>query len=427
MAAALALPFAGPISQALLDREDAGLARLAILGLWTLTLYEYALTLLRLDERARAYFGITVANVLVDHSVHGLVDRGPGRARQRHPAGHLRDGGGVHGLDALAPAPRLSLVPDRGLLRRMLRFGLPTMPAELSLYSLNFIDRIILVRLAGLAEAGLYALAVKFAQGINVLARGIQLAWPPLAYSIQDDEEARRVYSVIFTWFAAVLAFGVTGLWLEARWIVRLLAAPEFFASYQAVGLLATGIALYALYLAMVVILGRTGRTEFSFPATIAAMATNIVLNLVLVPSHGHRRSGACAGRLLPGGPGADVCVHAAALPGSVRVAAPRAGRALRGGARRRRRGPASHLGVRRPRRAAPRVWLAYPAVLYAMGFLHEEERSRLVALLRPSAIAARARSLRDRRRRRRRLSGTPGLGPEVYEVAARDEDRAGT
>ena len=42
-----------------------GLARLAILGLWTLTLYEYALTLLRLDERARAYFGITIVNVLV--------------------------------------------------------------------------------------------------------------------------------------------------------------------------------------------------------------------------------------------------------------------------------------------------------------------------------------------------------------------------
>ena len=45
------------------------------------------------------------------------------------------------------------------LLRRMLRFGLPTMPAELSLYSLNFIDRIMIVRLVGLAEAGLYTLA----------------------------------------------------------------------------------------------------------------------------------------------------------------------------------------------------------------------------------------------------------------------------
>ena len=43
---------------------DAELGRLAVLGLWTLTLWEYALTLLRLDERARAYFGITVLNVL---------------------------------------------------------------------------------------------------------------------------------------------------------------------------------------------------------------------------------------------------------------------------------------------------------------------------------------------------------------------------
>ena len=270
-AAAIALPFAGPISQALLDREDAGLARLAILGLWTLTLYEYALTLLRLDERARAYFGITVANVLVtipftvwlivvqDERASGIL------------LGTFATGAAFTVGMLWRQRRRLSLVPDLALLRRMFRFGLPTMPAELSLYSLNFIDRIILVRLVGLAEAGLYALAVKFAQGINVLARGIQLAWPPLAYSIQDDEEARRAYSVIFTWFAVVLAFGVTGLWLESRWIVRLLAAPEFFGSHRAVGLLATGIALYALYLAMVVILGRTGRTEFSFPATIAA------------------------------------------------------------------------------------------------------------------------------------------------------------
>src|SRR5919109_2545142 len=286
-AAAIALPFAGPISQALLDRDDAGLARLAILGLWTLTLYEYALTLLRLDERARAYFGITVANVLVTipFTVWLIVVEG------QRASGILL---GTYGTGALfvvwmvwRERRRLSLVPDLGLLRRMFRFGWPTMPAELSLYSLNFIDRILLVRLSGLGEAGLYALAVKFAQGMQVLARGFQLAWPPLAYSIRDDDEARRAYSAVFTWFTALLAFAVTGLWLESRWIVRLLAAPDFFRSHEAIGLLATGIALYALYLAMVVILGRTGRTEFSFPATISAAATNVALNLALVPSQG--------------------------------------------------------------------------------------------------------------------------------------------
>src|SRR3954452_12187420 len=65
IAAAVALFFAEPISVALLDHSDAGLARLAILGLWTLTLWEYVLTLLRLDERARAYFTITVINVII--------------------------------------------------------------------------------------------------------------------------------------------------------------------------------------------------------------------------------------------------------------------------------------------------------------------------------------------------------------------------
>ena len=37
----------------------------------------------------------------------------------------------------------------------------------------------------------------------------------------------------------------------------------------------------------LVVILGRTGRTEFNFPATIAALVANVVLNLLLVPPLG--------------------------------------------------------------------------------------------------------------------------------------------
>jgi O-antigen/teichoic acid export membrane protein len=306
----------------------------------------------------------------------------------------------------------------------MLRFGFPTMPAELTLYSLNFIDRIILVRLAGLAEAGLYALAVKFAQGINVLARGIQLAWPPLAYSIQDDEEARRAYSVIFTWFAALLAFGVIGLWLESRWIVRLLAAPDFFSAHRAVGLLATGIALYALYLVMVIILGRTGRTEFSFPATVAAMAVNVVLNLVLVPPLGIVGAGLAliasyvvvvalmyvfTQRLFPVPYEwrrlVLIVLSAAALIGGGEALLPTSGFA----------GLASRA----------LIWLAYPSVLFAIGFLHEEERSRLVAMLRPAAIAARARSLRAATRQGA-SEEERALGPEVYELASRDEDRGG-
>ena len=41
---------------------------------------------------------------------------------------------------------RLTLRIDMPLLRRLLRFGLPTMPAEVSLYLLNFVDRLIIIQ-----------------------------------------------------------------------------------------------------------------------------------------------------------------------------------------------------------------------------------------------------------------------------------------
>src|SRR5918995_1783353 len=224
--AVIAMPFAGPISEALLDEPDAGLARIAIFGLWIFTLFEYLATLLRVDERARAYFVFNMAGVVmaIPLTVWLVVIEDQGAD-------------GLLGAIYIATVPmvawlvvtqwrRLSLVPDWGLLRRMIRFGLPTMPAELSLYSLNFIDRIIIVRLAGLAD------------------------------SIRDDDEARRVYALIVTWFMALCTFAVVGLWLLARWIVRLLAAPEFFDAYEAIGLLAAGITLYAPYLVQGVGLG---------------------------------------------------------------------------------------------------------------------------------------------------------------------------
>ena len=46
--------------------------------------------------------------------------------------------------------------------------------------------------------------------------RGFQLAWPPLAYSIRDDDEARRAYAVIVTWFVAVCTFVGTTLFFPA-------------------------------------------------------------------------------------------------------------------------------------------------------------------------------------------------------------------
>jgi O-antigen/teichoic acid export membrane protein len=428
LGAAIALAFAEPISEALLDRSDAELARIAIGGLWVLTIYEYLVALLRVDERARAYFAFTMANTLVaipvtvwlvvveDLGADGLLLGSFGSALP------------FLAWLAIDQRRRLALVPDFALLRRLVRFGLPTMPAELSLYSLNFIDRIIIVRLAGLAEAGLYSLAIKFAQAINVLVRGFQLAWPPLAYSIEDDDEARRAYSLIVTWFMAVCAFVVVGMWLLARWIVRILAAPEFFEAYEAIGLLTAAMTLYALYLVLVVVLGRTGRTEYNFPATAAATAANIALNLILIPPLGIVGAAIAlvasylvvlvlmyvfTQRLFPvpyeWGRLALIFGAAAALIAFGDLVLPTDGA----------------IGFF----ARVAVWLAFPAALWAAGFLTREEREAIGRLMSPRAAAERLRALRDQAAapppaEEDQAGRGPRLTREVYEAEARDEDR---
>ena len=63
--ALLVAAFAGPLSEALLDRRDTELMLIATGGLWVFTLYELMMALFRLDERARAYFTASFANVLL--------------------------------------------------------------------------------------------------------------------------------------------------------------------------------------------------------------------------------------------------------------------------------------------------------------------------------------------------------------------------
>jgi O-antigen/teichoic acid export membrane protein len=424
VAALIALPFAQPISEALLNapsaelsgQEAAELGRIAIGGLWVLTMMEFLLTLFRLEERARAYFVTTLLNVVAAIGLTVVLVVGQGEGARGILIGSYASGAVFVVALCIVHRRRLSLWIDRPLLRRLTRFGLPTMPAELSLYLLNFVDRIIIVRTIGLAEAGLYSLAVKFAQGINVLVRGFQLAWPPLAYSIRDDDEARRFYASVVTWFVTGCAFVVTAMWLFSRWIVRLLADPRFFDSYEAIGLIATAVTLYALYMVLVVILGRTGRTEFNFPATIAALVANVALNLLLVPSMGIVGAGLALvasyvvvvalmyvftkrlfpvpyewGRLL------RVLLISSLLVLAGELALPTEGFA----------------GLL----ARVALWLLFPLALFASGFFTAEERHWLAMLRRPGEFIERLRA----------ASQTPavvdGAIPEAYEAVRIDED----
>jgi O-antigen/teichoic acid export membrane protein len=290
LAALITLAFSGDVSELVLGSRDPLLMDCAILGLWAFTNLEMAYAQLRVDERARSYLVASMSNVALTIAFTvPLVVLANQQAR-----GLLLGNFGASALVVLGlwwtmlRERRMSLRVKLADLRAMLRFGLPTVPADASVYALQVVDRVYLYRVYSHEAAGQYSLALQLATVVFVAVRGFQYAWPPLAYSIESDGDASRLYSLVTTYYALATGMVVCGVALLGRWLVRLLAPhSEYFGAYKALPWLALGWALYGLYPVLMVLAGRAGVTTRNFPAAAAGLATNICLILLLVPAAG--------------------------------------------------------------------------------------------------------------------------------------------
>jgi O-antigen/teichoic acid export membrane protein len=289
VAGAVALA-AEPVSRLLLGAEHPAELRAAALGLWAFTNLELAYALLRVEERAGAFALASLANVAltVALTVWLVVVRDQGALGLL--LGNYAASAAV--LVGLWWAQRDAFGLRRGGIARaqlgpMLRFGLPTVPAEVSVFALFFVDRLWLYRFESADDAGLYSLSVKLAGVVVFTVRAFQYAWPPLAYSIADDAEAARVYARITTYYVLFTGVVVAGIVLLGRWLVRLLAAPEFFDAHEALPWVALGWALYGLFLVLVAMAGRARVTVRNAPAALCGLAVNVALLALLVPPLG--------------------------------------------------------------------------------------------------------------------------------------------
>jgi O-antigen/teichoic acid export membrane protein len=301
IASLVAVVFSAELSKLLLGYDDPQLIDCAILGLWAFTNLEMVYAQLRVDERTRVYVYASGANVAmsVTFTVALVVFAGQG-AR-----GLLLGNFGASALVVVGLwwvlRRRFSLRVNRVDLAGMLHFGLPTVPADASVYALQVADRFYLLRVYSESSAGLYSVALKLATVVFVAVRGFQYAWPPLAYSIESDEEAAKLYSLVTTYYVLATGVVVCGVALLGRWMVRLLAGPEFFGAYKALPWLALGWALYGLYLVFIVIAGRARVTSRNFPAAAAGLLVNVALLVLLVPHAGANLGIAGAGLALCG------------------------------------------------------------------------------------------------------------------------------
>ena len=279
---------AGPISHVLFGTGDrAGLVRAAFVGLWAQMNWEQLTSLFRVEERPVAYVLATLANlgitiVATVVLVVGFHERALGVV-----IGNFTGTLAVYLVLLAYRRYQLGLQFDRALYRRMNRFGMPLVPSALALWAVNFIDRLFLVKLKDAQEVGLYSIGVRVSSALLLLLTAFRTAWPAFAYSIREDEEAKRTYGYVLTYLVLVASWASLALGLLSPWIVHVLTTPRFYASSRVVAPLAFSTVAFAGYMVMAIGVGRARRTQFNWVVTGAGAAVNIAINIVLIPPYG--------------------------------------------------------------------------------------------------------------------------------------------
>ena len=284
----LLLGFAGPISDVLFGTTSAAnLVRAAAVALWATVNYEQLTSLFRVEERSVAFVCASLANIFLTIGITLVLvvwlDKGAVGVIVGNFSGTLIVYFALLGFRR----EQLGLQFDRGLLREMNRFGIPLVPTALFLWVTNFSDRFFLVKLSDVSEAGLYSVGVRVASAMVLLLTAFRMAWPAFAYSIRDEEEAKRTYAYVLTYMTVVTAWVALGLTLFAPWLVDLLAASRFAESSRVVGPLSFAAVAFGAYIVVAIGVGRIRRTQFNWIVTGAAAVVNVALNLILIPPYG--------------------------------------------------------------------------------------------------------------------------------------------
>ena len=367
---------AQPIADALsLGHGQAWLVRAAFVGLWAQMNYEQLTSLFRVEERPILFTFATLANLLVTVGATVVLvvhfhERALGVV-----VGNWIGTLSVYLVLLGYRRYQLGLQFDRRLFRQMNRFGLPLVPSQLALWALAFSDRFFIAKFKSQTEVGHYSVGVRVASAALLLLAAFRLAWPAFAYSIEDEDEAKRTYGFVLTYLLFVFSWLALILGLLAPWLVRLLTGrAEFHEGARVVPLTAFALTALGGYIVVSIGIGRARKTQFNWVVTGIAALLDIALNLVLVPSFG-MIGAAIAGAAAYSSMFVLMSVHAQRVypvPYQWRRVALVVGTAIGLTAF----GKALHV----PLSIAVLLAAAYPLILLPLGFYLPAERRRLLA-----------------------------------------------
>lgn len=177
------------------------------------------------------------------------------------------------------------------LFKRLLKFGLPYLPAGIAVMLVQVIDVPILQKLTDLKTVGIYKANYKLGIFMMLFVNMFQFAWQPFFLNNAKEENAKELFSKVLTYFSIVGSLILVILSLFISDIVKInIAGFSIIGSGYWGGLYIVPVILFAYFFNGLYVVFSAGIyiEEKSMYAPIVAglgAVTNVVVNYLLIPS----------------------------------------------------------------------------------------------------------------------------------------------
>ncbi|NCS89586.1 MAG: hypothetical protein AUK34_11975 [Ignavibacteria bacterium CG2_30_36_16] len=182
---------------------------------------------------------------------------------------------------------------NKKLFHRLLKFGLPYLPAGFSLMLIQVIDRPIMEHLRGLSELGIYQANYKLGIFMMLFVNMFQFAWQPFFLQNAKEINAKEIFAKVLTYFTIVGSVILVALSLFindfVQWKIfgRTIIGPDYWAGTFIVPVVLLAYLFNGFYVIFNAGIYIKEKSIYAPIATGIAAFSNIVFNLLLIPPFG--------------------------------------------------------------------------------------------------------------------------------------------
>lgn len=183
-----------------------------------------------------------------------------------------------------------SPVAPKGLVRALLAFGLPYLPAGLASMMIQVVDRPILRLLTDRPTVGIYQANYRLGIVMMLVVSMFDYAWRPFFLSHAKDPEAKKLFARVLTYFVlgGVLLTLIFSYFMED--IVRLsffgrtLIHHDYWSGLYVVPPVLLGYLFLGIYNNLIAGIYIEKKTQYLPAITVAGAGVNVGLNFALIP-----------------------------------------------------------------------------------------------------------------------------------------------